>query len=331
MNIIETSHYLPLTCLILPRSSVQLSSTEFPFNNCQILGPVMESASTKSPQHQDQVHDKNEDPLPVWSRLLNRNADGRKRSNNYRTDQYQVEISDRLWSLWGSAQVVEEVSDLPSTSGEQIVSGTQLRGKSAETQVVPGRTLACCVMACCASNFRSLDFWSSHTLDRIVANGHKYHNASAARINRPERAAELVLENLLTACSMDRHHFWVNTEKVITGILYNRHKSLGAALSIFFNHQQKTGILQLKNKALAFGFIPEAAAGGAFFMFHCQAQGKPIFKDSESAPYVLRMRQLQQLLHCILTTLNERSWNVPFKIHKVSCVARNRSTSSGTY
>ncbi|BFF95727.1 uncharacterized protein DMAD_13069 [Drosophila madeirensis] len=180
-------------------------------------------------------------------------------------------------------------------------------------------------MACCATSSRSLDFWDSHTLDRIMVNGHKYHDASAKRLQRPEGAGELALENLLTACSMDDNHFWVNTEKVINGILYNRHRSLGAALSIFFTHHHKTGILQLKDKALVFGFIPELAAGGDFFMFHCQAQGKPLFKDSESAPYVLRMRQMQQLLHCILTTLNERSWNVPFKIHKVSCVARNRT------
>ncbi|XP_022230949.2 uncharacterized protein LOC111079917 [Drosophila obscura] len=279
----------------------------------------------KKEQNKDQDKDKDEEPLPVWSRLLNHNADGRRRKKELQSAQYQVEISNRLWSLWGSAQPVEVGPDPPSTSGETEVSGKRLQGASAETPTVPGRTLACCVMACCANTFLSLDFWDSHTLDRIIANGEKYHNASARRIQRPEGAGELVLENLLTACSMDRNHFWVNTEKVITGILYNRHKSLGAALSIFFNHHQKTGILQLKDKALAFGFIPEVSAGGAFFMFHCQAQGKPLFKDSESAPYVLRMRQLQQLLHCILTTLNERSWNVPFKIHKVSCVARNRS------
>ncbi|KAH8334038.1 hypothetical protein KR059_006010 [Drosophila kikkawai] len=246
------------------------------------------------------------DPVPQWSRLLDHNDEARQRKKN---DRYQVEIPNRLWSLFGNVRPVEPEKRELYSLGSCVTAAS-------------GKTLACCVMACCAGSFHSLDCWDSQLLDRIMVNGQDYHDVSLAGRLRKDLGpgGELTLEGLGTACSLDGQPFWLDIEKFSSGKLYNKSKSLGSALSVFFAHHLQTGILQLRDQALAFGYIPEFAAGGAFFMFHCQAQGKPVFNECETAPYVLRMRQLKQLLNCILITLDERQHNVPFKIHKVHCV-----------
>eukprot|EP00099_Drosophila_melanogaster_P011797 NP_001286114.1 uncharacterized protein Dmel_CG14402, isoform B [Drosophila melanogaster] len=252
-----------------------------------------------------------ERPLPPWSRLLEHNAEGclRKRSGE-KEEHYEVEISNHLWSLWGSTQQVK-----PGENSSSSESGS-------ERTSPPGQALACCVLACCAGSFQSLDSWNSSALDKIMSNGRGYYDESLATRQHWDRTGELCLECLNTTCFLDGHEFWVDIEKLCTGKLYSRTKSLGSALSKFFGQHLQTGILQLRDQALAFGFIPEFASGGAFFLFHCQARGRPLFKDCESAPYVLRMRKLQQLLYCMLITLDERRHNVPFRIYKVGCVPR---------
>ncbi|KAH8262703.1 hypothetical protein KR026_007474, partial [Drosophila bipectinata] len=265
--------------------------------------------------------DNREDPLPLWSRLLDHNADGQHRKKGSgQSDHYEVEIANRLWSLWGTLRTVE-----PRTSqlqAEQV----SVSGRSSELQAVhptvPGRILACCVIACCAGSFLDLDSWDARLLDSIMECGQEYYDASLVLRQRRDPTGDLALETLHTSCCLEAQQFWVDTEKLVCGKLYSRTKSLGWALSLFFGQQFQTGILQVKDQALAFGFIPEFSAGGAFFMFHCQASGKPLFKDSERAPYVLRMRQLQQLLYCILITLDERQRKVPFRIYKVACVPK---------
>ncbi|KAH8269302.1 hypothetical protein KR018_002213 [Drosophila ironensis] len=254
--------------------------------------------------------------LPLWSRLLEYNADGRQRKRgNRQVDRYQVEIANRLWSLWGTTTQLAAESPNPG-HGERSAAGRS--GQAA----APGQALACSVIACCAGNFLDLDHWDSKLLDRILVSGQEYYDLSLAARQRRDLTSELTLETLHTSCSLDGQQFWVDIERLVSGKLYSRSKSLGSALNVFFAQHFQTGILQVRDQALAFGFIPEYAAGGAFFMFHCQASGKPLFKDSEQAPYVLRMRQLQQLLYCMLITLDERQRNVPFRIYKIGCVPK---------
>ncbi|EDV54502.1 uncharacterized protein LOC6548745 [Drosophila erecta] len=250
--------------------------------------------------------------LPPWSRLLEHNAEGcpRRRSGE-KEEHYEVEISNHLWSLWGTTQQV--------SPGEH---GSALESASGRT-AAPGQVLACCVMACCAGTFQCLDSWNSSALDTIMLNGQGYYNESLASRQRWARRGDLCLECLNTTCFLEGREFWVDIEKFNTGKLYSRSRSLGHALSVFFGQHLQTGVLQLRDQALAFGFIPEFASGGAFFLFHCQARGRPLFRDCESAPYVLRMRKLQQLLYCMLVTLDEKRHNVPFRIYKVGCVPRS--------
>lgn len=191
-----------------------------------------------------------ERPLPPWSRLLEHNAEGclRKRSGE-KEEHYEVEISNHLWSLWGSTQQVK-----PGENSSSSESGS-------ERTSPPGQALACCVLACCAGSFQSLDSWNSSALDKIMSNGRGYYDESLATRQHWDRTGELCLECLNTTCFLDGHEFWVDIEKLCTGKLYSRTKSLGSALSKFFGQHLQTGILQLRDQALAFGFIPEFASG----------------------------------------------------------------------
>ncbi|XP_017006945.2 uncharacterized protein [Drosophila takahashii] len=250
-----------------------------------------------------------ESSLPLWSRLLDHNADGcLRRKSEEKEQSFEVEVANRLWSLWGTAYQVD--------SGESSTSSESAAGRTS----APGKMLACCVLACCAGSFHSLDSWDSRLLDTILLNGEDYYDESLAARQRRDLEGEVSLETLNPSCQLDGRHFWVDIERFSSGKLFSKTKSLGSALSVFFAHRLQTGILQLRDQALAFGFIPKFASGGGFFLFHCQARGKPLFKDCESAPYVLRMRKLQQLLYCMLITLDERRRNVPFRIYKVGCV-----------
>ncbi|EDW76405.1 uncharacterized protein Dwil_GK19066 [Drosophila willistoni] len=237
---------------------------------------------------------------PQWSSLQQKFP-----SNN--GNEYREEIPDRLWSLWGSPLYDSE----PKTETDCPLPNS--------ATVPPGRLLARCVVACCVSNIVSLDEWNSQLLDRIMLYGSQYHDISCSALQRDKGEAELSLENLYTACILDKCAFWVYTEKVLCGKLYSKRKSLGSALSAFFNQHQRTGIVQLKDRTLAFGFMPECSSRGAYFMFNCQGKDH----GTQGAPYLLRMRQLQKLLHCLLVALNERGRNVDFKIYKVWCVPRS--------
>ncbi|XP_017043965.1 uncharacterized protein LOC108089975 [Drosophila ficusphila] len=248
-------------------------------------------------------------PLPLWSRLLNHNAEGQLRPRREeKENRYEVEIANKLWSLWGTTRKVESKEASSSTDPASLRISA------------PGEALACCVMACCAGSCHSLDSWNSRLLDKILINGRDYYDYSLVSRQRRKFVADLSMETLNTNCSLEGSHFWVDIDKFASGNLYSKSRSLGSALRLFFAQHLQTGILQLRDQALAFGFIPEFASGGGFFLFHCQAKGRPLFKDSESAPYVLRMRQLQQLLYCILITLDEKQYDVPFRIYKVGCV-----------
>ncbi|KAH8366376.1 hypothetical protein KR084_002835 [Drosophila pseudotakahashii] len=269
--------------------------------------PQKEESTSSRAMSKDTTHPEN--PLPLWSRLLDHNADGcLRKKRDEKKQSFEVEVANRLWSLWGTAHQVDP--------GESSTSSESAAGRTS----APGKMLACCVVACCAGSFHSLDSWDSRLLDTILRNGEDYYDESLAARQRRDLVGELCLETLNTSCQLDGRNFWVDIERFSSGKLFNKTKSLGSALSVFFAHRLQTGILQLRDQALAFGFIPEVASGGGFFLFHCQARGKPLFKHCESAPYVLRMRKLQQLLYCMLITLDERRRNVPFRIYKVVCV-----------
>ncbi|XP_017957114.1 uncharacterized protein LOC108651743 [Drosophila navojoa] len=234
--------------------------------------------------------------LPAWSRRYQRNTTGHYREEPVsKLNEFDIEIEDRLWSLWGSLH--PEAPVFPS----------KFRGR---------QYLAIYVVACCAASVFNLMDWSGRLLDTIVVNGNKYFEESCAQIKAKDY--EFSLENLNIDCTLESIKFVVHIEHVCYGKLYcvptfNR-MNLSEALSYFFAHY-RFGIVKVRKRALAIGLCPDPGEG--YFMYDCQAKDLPLFPKQQGASYLLRTRHLQVLLYCIVVTLDVPITNVKFSIHKV--------------
>uniref|UniRef100_A0A1A9WTJ3 Uncharacterized protein n=1 Tax=Glossina brevipalpis TaxID=37001 RepID=A0A1A9WTJ3_9MUSC len=242
--------------------------------------------------------------LPVWSRLNRRNAAGRYRSMGIsKFKKYDIEIEDRLWSLWGTLHPSAPVFE-PNNRGKQF--------------------LACSVVALCAARLYRLIDWSPQLLDSIVINGNRYHQQSLGDIKCEDY--NFSIEDLNLECWLGNLRFVVHIEHVVYGKLYSRpyynRMNLAEGLMYFFSYFE-FGILQCLNKCLAIGYIP--GHDGGYFMFDCQSRDHPIFPKGQGASYVLRTKHLQVLLYCIVVTLNIPYYNVLFTIHKVEMLAEGAS------
>ncbi|KAH8307211.1 hypothetical protein KR044_007927, partial [Drosophila immigrans] len=235
--------------------------------------------------------------LPIWSRRLSQNMAGvtRRLRGESRWHNFDVEISQHLWSLWG---------------------GLHPRASCFKDEFRGRQTLACCVVACCAaSTFRHLNGWSPKFLDAIVLNGDKYYRESLERDRR--QRSQLQLADLSLDCEFQDIRFMVQTQMVCFGKLYNsptcRNMGLFEALNYFFTRFQ-VGILECQQRRLAFGYSP--AHDGGYFLYDC-AWGAPIFPDDMGASYVLRAKELLLLLYCIVVTLDVRHMDVNFQLFSV--------------
>ncbi|XP_065720761.2 uncharacterized protein [Drosophila suzukii] len=235
--------------------------------------------------------------LPIWSRRLTRNAEGSPRhSGNTQCRNFEVEMADRLWSLWG---------------------GLHPRAPWFDAKVRGRQTLACCVVACCvASTFRRLGEWSGKLLDAIVVDGDRYYRASVEQSERWDQ--QLGVDDLGSECSFQDLRFLVQTELVAFGLVYSAPASaamsLLESLNYFFTRYQ-WGILECQERHFAFGH--SSSRDGGYFLFDCSAWGKPVFPDDMGAAYVLVAKQLQMLLYCFVVTLNVRRRNVEFRLYNV--------------
>ncbi|XP_075161481.1 uncharacterized protein LOC142234273 [Haematobia irritans] len=242
--------------------------------------------------------------LPVWSRLNRKNTAGHYRGLSVsKFKKFDVEIENRLWSLWGN---VHPQASVFAESG---------RGK---------QYLACCIMALCAIRLYRLVDWSSQLLDSIVINGDTYHHESVKDIQVADY--EMTAEDLQVQCFLDNIQFGIHLEAVCYGTLYCRPKfnrmNLAQALMYFFSNN-RYGILQCSKKCLAFGYVP--GHDGGYFMFDCQSRDHPLFPKGQGAAYVLRTKFLQILLYCMVVTLNVPYYNVQFTLHKVETWSDNAS------
>ncbi|XP_034483375.1 uncharacterized protein LOC117788653 [Drosophila innubila] len=235
--------------------------------------------------------------FPIWSRRLSRNMEGavRQLSQESKWYDYDVEINEHLWSLWGGLH--------PSATCFEI----HLRGR---------QTLACCVVACCAaSSFRNLGEWTPKFLDAIVVNGDKYYRESL--MQRQSCDLKLDFGDLSLECDFQDIHFMVQVQLACYGQLYSAPTSntmgLFEALNYFFT-RYKWGILDCQQRYLAFGY--SSNRDGGYFLYDCDWD-KPIFPDDMGATYVLRVKQLFLLLYCIVVTLNVRQRNVNFQLFSV--------------
>ncbi|XP_065361590.1 uncharacterized protein LOC135955193 isoform X2 [Calliphora vicina] len=241
--------------------------------------------------------------LPIWSRLNRKNAAGRYRGMVVtKLKNYDIEIDQRLWSLWGNLHP------------QAPVFGMSTRGK---------QHLACCVMSLCAASLYRLVDWSPQLLDSIIVNGDRYMQQSMQSIKCEDY--QFALENLEVECQLDNVEFYIHIEMVAYGKLYSSPNyncmNLAEAIMYFFNYFQ-FGILQSFKKCLAIGFMP--GRDGGYFMFDCQSQDHPLFPKGQGASYILRTKYLQILLYCIVITLNIPYYNVQFTLHKVNLLAKNQ-------
>ncbi|XP_022229724.2 uncharacterized protein LOC111079038 [Drosophila obscura] len=237
---------------------------------------------------------------PIWSRRLRHNLEGRQRhQSGTRWRDYDVEIEDRLWSIWG---------------------GLHPRAPWFDSKVRGRQSLGCYVVACCvASIFRRLGDWTSKLLDAIVVNGDKYYRASVEHSQRWDQ--NLSLDDMCVQCDFQDIHFMVQMELVAFGHVYSApasaSMSLLEGLSYFFTRFE-WGILECQERRFAFGF--SSSHDGGYFLYDCSEWDKPIFPDDMGASYVLRARQLLVLLYCMIVTLNVRCKKVGFRLYNVDMV-----------
>ena len=240
--------------------------------------------------------------VPIWSRLKSRNADERYRGLPItKLKEYDIEIKERLWSLWGSIHPQAPVFK-PISRGKQY--------------------LACCVVSLCAASLYPLGDWNSQLLDSIVINGDRYFQQSISNIKSSDY--EFSLEDLNVECFLENVAFKVHMEMVVYGKLYSRpyynRMNLAEALMYFFHYYQ-FGILQCFKKCLAIGCV--TGHDGGYFMFDCQSREHPLFSKDQGTSYILRTKYLQILLYCIVVTLNIPYYNVTFTLHKVNIIAKS--------
>ncbi|XP_013112017.2 uncharacterized protein LOC106090394 [Stomoxys calcitrans] len=247
--------------------------------------------------------------LPIWSRLNKRNSAGIYRgmmASKFKN--YDIEIENRLWSLWANLHPQAAVFD-ESSRGKQY--------------------LACCVVSLCAVRLFRLVDWSAQLLDSIVINGDAYHRQSVQDIATTDY--EIMAEDLDTEYMLDNVRFSIHLEPVCYGKLYGRphfnRLNLAQALMYFFGNH-RFGLLQCSRKCLAFGYIP--AHDGGYFMFDCQGRDRPLFPSGQGAAYVLRTKYLEILLYCMVVTLNIPFYNVEFTLHTVETFADNESVAEDT-
>ncbi|XP_017013641.2 uncharacterized protein [Drosophila takahashii] len=235
--------------------------------------------------------------LPIWSRRLCRNGQGSLRHSGVtQCRNFDVEVADRLWSLWG---------------------GLHPRAPWFDGKVRGRQTLGCCMVACCvASTFRRLGEWSGKLLDAIVVNGDRYYRASVEQSERWDQ--QLKVDDMCCECEFQDLRFQVQMELVAFGHLYSAPAStamsLLESLNYFFTRYQ-WGILECQERHFAFGH--SSSRDGGYFLFDCSAWDKPVFPDDMGAAYVLLAKQLQMLLYCAVVTLNVRRRNVEFRIYNV--------------
>ncbi|XP_064544623.1 uncharacterized protein LOC135432748 [Drosophila montana] len=243
-----------------------------------------------------------ENSLPVWSRRYQRNTTGNYRDNPLsKFNKYDVEIEDRLWSLWGNLHP------------EAPVFERRLRGR---------QYLAIYVVACCTASVFNLTEWSGLLLDKIVANGTKYFEESISKGKGKGNA----LRNLSMDCALESLKFVVYIDQVCCGQLYRyptrNHMNLCEALNDFFSHHQ-FGILKVHKRALAIGLC--LGEKGGYFMYDCQEKGYPVFTKQKGGSYLLRTRHLHVLHYCIVVTLNMPNENIKFSIHRVAMLREEAS------
>lgn len=226
---------------------------------------------------------------PIWSRSRLYNCMGQQRSLPLaKWKQYDIEISKRLFSLWGNGEVKED---------------TLLVSKSKKQGII------CNILACCACLKYNLHEWFGQVLDEISKNAVKIYPVLLRKLNITDN--EFQVQHLKREVfHLDGINFSVQLHKVATGSLYmpyGLHEfNLARALMWFFKNYQ-FGLIACSKQCLAFGFAVDTDHG--FFMFDSYDEVK------QFSPHILRTNHLQILLYCLILSLNVPKENEKFTIY----------------
>ncbi|XP_073821213.1 uncharacterized protein isoform X2 [Musca autumnalis] len=227
---------------------------------------------------------------PIWCRSRHFNCVGQKRYEAESTlGNFDVEISRRLFSLWGNSEYHKNILDqFKNSSKPQMISS---------------------ILSCCACLKYNLNEWSPEVMDEIVKNATKLYPDLLRKLNITDNGFQLIhLNNQML--KLEGINFYVQFHKVTSGNLYMPFGShvfnLARALMWFFKYYQ-FGLLMCQNQCLAFGYAVDMDHG--FFMYSCQADGK------QTNSHILRTNHLQILLYCLILTLNVNKENEKFTIY----------------
>uniref|UniRef100_A0A1I8QEV1 Uncharacterized protein n=1 Tax=Stomoxys calcitrans TaxID=35570 RepID=A0A1I8QEV1_STOCA len=230
--------------------------------------------------------------IPIWSRLNEINTSGyRRKLPMSMTKSYDIEIKQRLWSLWSSLR--------------------KIKIKSSQKP-----NLATNVMALCAACVYPLNSWNPNLLNAIDQCGRNYCEENWREWQ--DKLICLKLNDLADECCPEEIQFSVTIETSQKGALYGVPLQGGFNLAyalINFLKCHRYGIIECCQRFVTFGF--ESGPQGGYFMFDGQSRNFPLFPRGYGALYILRTNHLQILLYCIVVTLAVPQKEAEFCIHNV--------------
>lgn len=175
--------------------------------------------------------------------------------------------------------------------------------------------MAVCVCVGAMSQVYPIEEWNEQLMDFVVVHGDRLFAQRMNKITKTDY--EVQLDDFGGKFDLPAFEITAKVTAILVGRLYCRSSefNLSKALTYFFGDKRRRfGILQCRQKCLAFGRSPD----GRFFMYDCQSMGPPLFWQLQGCAYLLLCTTLKRLLQCIVVTLAIPRYEVEFAVHQVS-------------
>ncbi|KAI4490430.1 hypothetical protein M0804_003374 [Polistes exclamans] len=239
---------------------------------------------------------KDEIEKPTWLKLFKMSwakcgPSARKKSSGkdvgsiprMRWHQYQVEESNKLFSLWGELHITDGMFDREN------------RGFQA---------YACYVVCAGMTRIMAPEYWSSKTLDVIIMCGDRYYTLSKLeaefKSTKPEYSHVSCWDRyLMSHFKIGDTMFEANVLPAICGRLYTKNnKHLWQSLEQMFM-KYHFGILTCESYCLGvFKFC------GSYYMCDVNSFGPPLFQYGEGAAYLLRATYFYKFMIVLILTIS---------------------------